>query len=109
SRIISDLRSYKDLLWILAWRDYKVRYAQTGLGFAWAFIQPVFTLLIFILVYNRVAKIENGEVPYPICAQSGMVAWSYFAFFESSRKFHPRSASNDQKNIFSPIGDIPLS
>ena len=109
SRIISDLKSYKDLLWILAWRDYKVRYAQTGLGFAWAFIQPVFTLLIFILVFNRVAGIKTGDVPYPVYAQSGMVAWTYFSFLLSQAGSSIIGAQAMIKKIYFPRLVVPLS
>lgn len=109
SRIISDLKEYKDLLWILAWRDYKVRYAQTGLGFAWAFIQPVFTLAIFILVFNRVAKIDTGAVPYPIYAQSGMVAWAYFSFLLSQAGSSIIGAQAMIKKIYFPRLVVPLS
>ena len=63
SQSMKDLWRYKDLISILAWRDYKVRYAQTVLGFVWAFIQPMATLLIFTLIFSRVAKIDTGIVP----------------------------------------------
>lgn len=108
-RIITDLKSYKDLLWILAWRDYKVRYAQTGLGFIWAFIQPIFTLLIFILVFNKVAGVQTGEVPYPIYAQSGMVAWTYFSFLLSQAGSSIIGAQGMIKKIYFPRLVIPLS
>lgn len=108
-RIITDLRDYKDLLWILAWRDYKVRYAQTALGFVWAFIQPIATLLIFILVFSRVAKIDTGDVPYAVYAQSGMVAWVYFSFLLNQAGTSIISAQAMIKKIYFPRLVIPLS
>lgn len=76
---VKELIQYKDLLWTLTYRDFRVRYAQTALGLIWAFIQPFFTLLIFILVFGKVLKIETG-IPYPLFILSGMALWNYFAY-----------------------------
>jgi len=65
---------------MLAYRDYRVRYANTVLGFGWAVIQPAFTLLIFIVVFNKAAKVETGETPYAVFTMMGMWAWSYFSY-----------------------------
>lgn len=109
SSIGKDLWQYRDLISILAWRDYKVRYAQTALGFVWAFIQPIATLLIFILIFSRVAKIDTGEVPYPIFAQSGMLAWTYFAFLISQAGSSIIGAQAMVKKIYFPRLVIPIS
>lgn len=77
---IREILHYRELLWMLAYRDYRVRYAQTVLGFLWAVIQPLLTLIIFILVFNKAAKVETGEIPYPVFAMTGMWAWSYFSY-----------------------------
>ncbi len=73
-----ELIRYKDLFIILAYRDYRVRYAQTYLGFLWAFIQPALTLLIFTLVFGRAAQVDTGTIPYPVFAITGMTAWPIF-------------------------------
>ena len=109
SRLIKDIKDYSDLLWILAWRDYKVRYAQSALGVIWAFIQPIATLLIFAFVFGRVAKIDTGNVPYPIYAQTGMVAWIYFSFLLSQAGSSIIGAQNMIKKIYFPRLIIPLS
>ncbi len=106
---IKDLWRYKDLISILAWRDYKVRYAQTALGFVWAFIQPIATLLIFTLIFSRVAKVDTGDVPYPIFAQSGMLAWTYFAFLISQAGNSIIGAQAMVKKIYFPRLAIPIS
>ncbi|MEO5674879.1 MAG: ABC transporter permease [Chitinophagales bacterium] len=77
---LREIYNYRELLWMLAYRDYRVRYAQTILGFGWAFLQPLLTLFIFILVFSKAAKIDTGNVPYPIFAMTGMWAWSYFSY-----------------------------
>lgn len=106
---LKDLWRYKDLITILAWRDYKVRYAQTALGFVWAFIQPLATLLIFTLIFSRVAKVDTGDVPYPIFAQSGMLAWTYFAFLISQAGSSIIGAQAMVKKIYFPRLVIPIS
>ncbi len=105
----TDLKNYKDLLGILAWRDYKVRYAQSLLGFLWAFLQPIATIIIFTLVFGRVAKIDTGSVPYPIYAQAGMVAWTYFSFLLSQAGNSIIASQNMIKKIYFPRIIIPLS
>ena len=103
-----DLWLYRDLLYILAWRDYKVRYAQTFLGFVWAFVQPLVTLLIFTLVFSRIAKVDTDDVPYPIFAQSGMLAWTYFAFLISQAGNSITGAQGMIKKIYFPRLVIPI-
>ena len=77
---IREIFSYRDLLWTLVYRDYKVRYAQTVLGFLWAFIQPLVTLIIFTFIFGKAVKVNTQQIPYPLFALSGMLAWNYFAY-----------------------------
>jgi lipopolysaccharide transport system permease protein len=101
---LKELLNYKDLLYTLAGRDFKVRYAQTFLGFLWAFIQPAMTLVIFTLVFGRVVKIDTGGIPYPLFALSGMIAWTYFAFIITQAGNSIIGAQNMVKKIyFSPV------
>lgn len=109
SAIGKDLWQYRDLISILAWRDYKVRYAQTFLGFVWAFLQPLATLLIFTLIFSRVAKVDTGTIPYPLFAQSGMLAWTYFAFLISQAGNSIVGAQAMVKKIYFPRLVIPIS
>lgn len=109
STIGKDLWQYRDLISILAWRDYKVRYAQTFLGFVWAFLQPLATLLIFTLIFSRVAKVDTGTIPYPLFAQSGMLAWTYFAFLISQAGNSIVGAQAMVKKIYFPRLVIPIS
>ncbi len=75
-----ELWRYRELFWILIWRDLKVRYRQTILGAAWVLIQPLLTMLIFTFLFNRVAKIEaGGGVPYSVFVLAGLLPWNFFA------------------------------
>jgi homopolymeric O-antigen transport system permease protein len=76
---LKDLWAFRELLYFLTWRDVKVRYRQTGLGVAWAIIQPLFTMLIFTLFFGRLAGVPSDNVPYPLFAYAGLLAWTFFA------------------------------
>src|SRR5207244_1062384 len=76
---LGELWRYRELLGIFVWRDLKVRYKQTVLGGAWAIFQPVLTAVVYTLVFGRFAKFPSGNLPYPIFAFSGVLAWQYFA------------------------------
>jgi lipopolysaccharide transport system permease protein len=71
--------SYRELLYFLIWRDVKVRYKQTGLGVAWAIIQPLFTMIIFTLFFGRLAGVPSDNVPYPLFAYAGLLPWTFFS------------------------------
>jgi lipopolysaccharide transport system permease protein len=82
-----DLWRYRELFLILAWRDIAVRYKQTVIGVAWALIRPFLTMLIFTIVFNKVAKLQPpGSVPYPLLVFAAMIPWHFFsaALSESS-------------------------
>ena len=75
-----ELWRYRDLFLVLAWRDISVRYKQTVLGVLWAVLRPVTTMIIFTLVFNRMAGIESGDgTPYPIFLYTGQLFWLYFS------------------------------
>jgi lipopolysaccharide transport system permease protein len=77
-----DLRglwAYRELLYFLTWRDVKVRYKQTLLGATWAIIQPLFTMIIFSLLFGRLAGLKSDNIPYPIFAYAGLLPWTFFS------------------------------
>jgi lipopolysaccharide transport system permease protein len=106
---LRELLDYKDLFLILAYRDLRVRYAQTFLGLVWAFIQPAATLLIFTVVFGRAVKVDTGGIPYPVFAISGMTAWTYFAFVLNQSGNSIIGAQEMVKKIYFPRLVIPLS
>ncbi len=82
-----DLWRYRELFYFLAWRDILVRYKQTVIGIAWALIRPFLTMLVFTVVFNRIAKLPApGTVPYALLVFSAMLPWQFFstALSESS-------------------------
>lgn len=106
---LRELFYYKDLFLILAYRDLRVRYAQTYLGLIWAFLQPATTLLIFTIVFGRAVKVDTGEFPYPIFAVCGMAVWAYFSFVLNQAGNSVISSQEMIKKIYFPRLVIPLS
>jgi lipopolysaccharide transport system permease protein len=76
---LRDLWEYRELIYFLVWRDLKVRYKQTGLGVAWAVIQPAFITLAFSIFFGRLVGIPSDGLPYPLFAFSGLLVWQLFA------------------------------
>lgn len=76
---LRELWQYRELLFFLAWRDVKVRYKQTGLGVAWAVLQPLLGMVVFTIFFGRLAKVPSDGVPYPLFAYSALLAWQLFA------------------------------
>jgi homopolymeric O-antigen transport system permease protein len=76
---LREMWDSRELLYFLVWRDFKVRYKQTVLGAAWAVIQPLLTMIIFTVVFGRLARLPSDGMPYPIFAYCALVPWTYFA------------------------------
>jgi lipopolysaccharide transport system permease protein len=74
-----DLWRYRELFYFLAWRDILVRYKQTVIGVAWALIRPLLTIVVFTIVFGRLAKLPSEGVPYPILVCAAMLPWQLFA------------------------------
>jgi lipopolysaccharide transport system permease protein len=106
---LKELFQYKDLFFVLSYRDFKVKYAQTFLGFLWAFIQPLFTLIIFTFVFGKAVKVDTGNIPYPLFALAGLFPWTYFATVMSQAGNSVIGAQNLIKKIYFPRLIIPLS
>ena len=106
---LKELLQYQDLFYILAYRDLRVRYAQTFLGLLWAFLQPLATLTIFTVVFGRAVQVDTGGIPYPLFAITGMASWTYFAFVMKESGNSIISAQQMVKKIYFPRLVIPLS
>jgi lipopolysaccharide transport system permease protein len=76
---LKEIWDYREILYFLTKRDIKVRYKQTVLGGLWAIIQPFFTMIVFTLLFGRLAKIPSDGIPYPIFVYAGLLPWTYFA------------------------------
>ncbi len=76
---IMDIWQHRELLYLLAWRDYKVRYRQTIVGIAWAILQPVLAMLAFVFIFGKFKEITDTGVPYAIFVYSGLIIWQFFS------------------------------
>ena len=74
-----DLVAYRDLLWLLVWRDLATRYKQTILGPLWHVFQPLLTTVVFAMVFGQIAKLPTADLPPPLFYLCGLLAWNYFA------------------------------
>lgn len=74
-----DLWRYRELFYILSWRDIKVRYKQTIIGVAWSVIRPLLTMMIFAFIFGQVAKFPSGDIAYPVLVFAGLLPWQFFA------------------------------
>jgi lipopolysaccharide transport system permease protein len=75
-----DLWRYRELFFILAWRDVAVRYKQTVIGIAWAFLRPFLTMVVFTVVFGRIAKLPSeGTAPYAVMVFAGLLPWTLFS------------------------------
>jgi lipopolysaccharide transport system permease protein len=75
-----ELWRYRELFYVLAWRDVAVRYKQTIIGLAWALIQPLLTMVVFTVIFSRIAKLPSeGNAPYALLVYAGLLPWQFFA------------------------------
>ncbi len=106
---LGELWEYKELLYFLIWRDIKVRYKQTVMGAAWAFIQPFFTMVVFSLFFGRLAKIPSDGVPYPLFSFAALLPWTFFANGLSNASNSLVGSSNLITKVYFPRLAIPIA
>lgn len=78
-RYWQDLWRYRELFYFLAWRDILVRYKQTMIGMAWALVRPLLTMIVFTIIFGKIAKLPSQGVPYPVLVFAAMLPWQFFA------------------------------
>jgi lipopolysaccharide transport system permease protein len=76
---LRELAEFHELAAFLIWRDIKVRYKQTALGVAWAILQPLMTMVLFTIVFGRIARLPSDGVPYPLFSLAGLLPWQLFS------------------------------
>lgn len=106
---LKELYRYRELLWILTWRDLKVRYAQTIVGVLWAIINPLFTLLVLTFVFKTVANVDTGGYPHLLFTLSGMAGWTYFSSVVAGAGGSIISAQQMVSKVYFPRLLLPLS
>jgi lipopolysaccharide transport system permease protein len=104
-----DLWRYRELFYFLAWRDILVRYKQTTLGIAWALIRPLLTMLVFTIVFSKLAKLPSGSIPYPLLILAAMLPWQFFASAVSESGNSLISNANMISKIYFPRLVIPTA
>jgi len=105
-----DLWRYRELFAILAWRDVSVRYKQTVIGLAWALIRPFLTMVVFTIVFGRLAKLPSeGGAPYPIMVFAGLLPWFLFSSILSEASSSLVSNANLVSKVYFPRLVIPAA
>lgn len=104
-----DLWRYRGLLYFLSWRDILVRYKQTAIGVLWAIIRPFLTMIVFTVVFGKLAKLPSEGAPYPILVFAAMLPWQFFssAFSEAGNSLITNS--NLISKVYFPRMVVPAS
>ena len=104
-----DLWRYRELFYFFAWRDVLVRYKQTVIGLAWALLRPFLTMLVFVIVFSKLAKLPSEGVPYPILVFAALLPWQFFAnaFTEAGNSLI--SNANMISKVYFPRFIVPAS
>ena len=103
------LWQYRELLYFLTWRDFKVRYRQTFFGAAWAVIQPLVTMVVFSVIFGRLAGIPSDGVPYPVFAFAALVPWTFFSTGVTQASNSLVGGQNLVKKVYFPRLVIPIA
>lgn len=104
-----ELWEYRDLFFFLVWRDIKTRYAQSILGVGWAVIQPVFSMIVFTIVFGNLAKVSSDGAPYAIFSYAALVPWTYFSNSLTGASSSLISGSGMITKVYFPRLIIPLA
>jgi lipopolysaccharide transport system permease protein len=104
-----ELYEYRDLLFFLVWRNIRVRYAQSLLGIGWAVIQPLFSMVVFTIIFGNLAKMDSNGAPYAVFSFVGLVPWTYFssALLDSAGSLIGNTAMI--RKVYFPRLVLPLS
>jgi len=103
------LAAYNELLYFLTWREVKVRYKQTLLGFAWAIIQPFFMMVVFTLFFGTLAKVPSEGIPYPLFSYAALLPWTLFAEGITRSSTSLVQEANLVQKVYFPRLVLPLS
>jgi lipopolysaccharide transport system permease protein len=105
----NDIWRFRELFVFLAWRDILVRYKQTVIGLAWSLIRPFLTMIVFTVVFGKVAKLDAQGVPYAILVYAAMLPWQFFSTSFSDASNSLLTNSNMLTKIYFPRLIIPAS
>src|ERR1700735_1458157 len=99
---LRELWEYRELLYFLVWRDVKVRYKQTVLGALWAVLQPARFMVVFTLIFGRLAHLPSDGVAYPVFVYAGLLPWTFFATAVSTSSTSLVNSANLIRKIYFP-------
>lgn len=106
---LGELWQYREVIFYLAWRDVKVRYKQTIFGPAWAILQPFLTMIIFSIIFGKVAKLPSDGIPYPIFSYCALVPWTFFSSSITKGSQSLVASGSMLRQIYIPRFAMPLS
>jgi lipopolysaccharide transport system permease protein len=105
-----ELWRYRELFRVLAWRDLAVRYKQTIIGVAWALIRPVLTVLVFTIIFGRIAQLPtDGTAPYALMVFAGMLPWTFFSNGLSEASSSLINSANLITKVYFPRLIVPMA
>jgi len=104
-----DLFRYRELFYFLAWRDILVRYKQTVIGILWAVLRPFLTMVVFVLIFSKIAKLPSGGLPYPVMVFAGMLPWQLFSTSLSEGSNSLITNANLISKVYFPRLIVPTS
>lgn len=104
-----ELWRYRELFYFFAWRDIKIKYKQTILGFLWAILQPLLMMVVFTLFFGRALNISSQDLPYPIYVFSGLLIWNMFSSGLTNTSNSMVNNATIIKKIYFPRLIIPVS
>jgi lipopolysaccharide transport system permease protein len=105
-----DVWRYRELFFILAWRDVSVRYKQTMLGIAWAFMRPFLTMVVFTVVFGQLAKLPpGGDIPYAVMVFAGLLPWTLFSSILGDASSSVMNNANLISKVFFPRLLVPMA
>jgi len=106
---LRELWNYRELLYFMVWRNIKVRYKQTVLGFAWAILKPFLMMVVFSIFFGNLAKVSSDNIPYPIFSYSALLPWELLSMSITHASTSIVSNSNMVTKIYFPRMILPIA
>jgi lipopolysaccharide transport system permease protein len=106
---LGEIWRYRDLLFQMVYRDFSAKYRQTVLGFAWAVINPIVQMVLFTLVFGKMAKLPSDGIPYPVFSYTGLLPWLYFSGCLTRSSESALSGTALLTKVYFPRLILPLS
>lgn len=106
---LDEMIQFKELFYFFTWRDIKVKYKQTALGFVWAILQPFIMMVVFSLFFGKALNVPSDNIPYPVFVYSGLLIWNIFSSGLTNAGNSMVTNANIIKKIYFPRMIIPAS